>query len=350
MREEGARGNIICEDTQHGEQQISWTPPPSSFHRWSSRKKLIMEHYDLYQGKQLLDELARTICVAGCIPRKELFEAIEVGVRIHEHFSDHTGRLEYPFIVDACSGHGLLAWVLLLLSYPTPESNNTALQAAFCVDRTKPPSARILEDVLLAKWPHLAPRMRFVEGDLQNIRPNRGTLLVSVHACGDLSDALIRFAADSQSALALIPCCHETRLFQQNLICLEKKLPKVGRLAETSLYEDLSTPELVGIMDSRRVEKLRVSGFHVKEEHISSDITPKNLLILAIYANNGAARSDASNSGDTSNRDVASLSCTPANNESNGGTAFLNDIVPEVPFEPRQIPDSPWTWYRTNSR
>jgi hypothetical protein len=88
----------------------------------------------------------------------------------------------------------------------------------------------------------------------------------------------------------------------------------------------------------------------IQEEHISSDITPKNLLILASYADNGAARSDASKSSDTGNRDVASLLCTPANNESNGGTAFQNDIVPEVPFEPRHIPDSPWTWYRTNSR
>eukprot|EP00976_Prorocentrum_cordatum_P036256 738172-Prorocentrum_minimum.AAC.2 len=263
-----------------------WTPPPNRALRWSSRKKLVKKHIELFEGNQPMDELARAICEAECVPRKELFEAIEVGIRIHEHFSSSSGHLKYPYIIDACSGHGLLAWVMLVLSC---QSGNGFPLTTFCVDQTKrihllprgaclpglpsqPPSAWILEESLLAKWPHLRSRMRFVEGDLLNIRPNRDTLVISVHACGELSDALIKLTTGNQSALALMPCCHGTRKFQKRLIQIERENPKSApaeakggaRSFAESPFSALRHEELVAIMDDRRVGTLLEAGLHVK--------------------------------------------------------------------------------------
>lgn len=54
-----------------------------------------------------------------------------------------------------------------------------------------------------------AGRVRFVTARVEGATPSPGTLLVSVHACGGLTDLLLRMAVDSSAPVAVVPCCHQ---------------------------------------------------------------------------------------------------------------------------------------------
>ena len=92
----------------------------------SSKNRLTDKETFLFPGDTLLDKVGRAVCEAGCLPRKELFEAWEVARRIRRRFRG--GR-----VVDLACGHGLTAALLLLLDDTSPE--------AFAVDRSIPASA-----------------------------------------------------------------------------------------------------------------------------------------------------------------------------------------------------------------
>ena len=77
-----------------------------------------------------------------------------------------------------------------------------------CIDRRLPPSAELLQTAILEHWPQLDSRFAFVEGELHQIVPHSSCVLVSVHACGSLSDAMVRIAIEAQAPIALVPCCH----------------------------------------------------------------------------------------------------------------------------------------------
>ena len=79
----------------------------------SSRNRLTENIIDRFSGNTLFDAIARAVCHAGCLPRKELYEAWEVARRVRRRFRG--GR-----IVDMACGHGLLAQVLLLLDDSSP--------------------------------------------------------------------------------------------------------------------------------------------------------------------------------------------------------------------------------------
>src|SRR5258705_13842852 len=74
----------------------------------SSKGRLTDRDLERFPGDSLFDRLGRAVCHAGCLPRKELYEAWEVARRVRRVFRG--GR-----IVDLAAGHGLLAHVLLIL-------------------------------------------------------------------------------------------------------------------------------------------------------------------------------------------------------------------------------------------
>src|SRR6185369_10721388 len=133
----------------------------------SSRNFLNTRHLDRFTGDSLFDRIARSVCTAGCLPRKELFEAWEVARRVRRRFRG--GR-----VVDLACGHGLLAHILLLLDNSSPE--------ALAVDPHMPASAGALTAALEAAWPRLRGRIRFERGDMELIALTPDDLVVSVHA------------------------------------------------------------------------------------------------------------------------------------------------------------------------
>ena len=115
----------------------------------SSRGRLTDRDLDRFPGETLFDRVARAVCHAGCLPRKELYEAWEVARRARRLFRG--GR-----VVDLGAGHGLLAQLMLILDDSSP--------AAVAVDKAIPASAARLHEALVSAWPRLSGRVSFVEG------------------------------------------------------------------------------------------------------------------------------------------------------------------------------------------
>jgi len=212
----------------------------------SSRNRLTARLLPHFQGETLFDAIARAVCAAGCLPRKELYEAWEVARRVRRRFR---GRR----VVDLACGHGLLAQILLLLDDTSPE--------ALAVDRRLPKSAATLAATLGAAWPRLEGRVRFLETDLSNVPLLPGDLVVSAHACGGLTDLILARAVEAGATVAVLPCCHDL---------------KTGDLGGLEGWLDGPLA-----MDATRVAGLRSQGYRVFTQTIPGDITPKNRLILA---------------------------------------------------------------------
>ncbi|NWJ42581.1 MAG: methyltransferase [Geothrix sp.] len=212
----------------------------------SSRNRLTETLLPQFGGDTLFDAIARAVCRAGCLPRKELFEAWEVARRVRRRFRG--GR-----IVDLACGHGLLAQVLLLLDDGSP--------GALAVDQRIPKSAAALEASLCAAWPRLQGRVSYLEADLRAVPLDREDLVVSVHACGALTDLVLERAVAAGARVAVLPCCHDLKA--ADLGGLEGWLE--GTLA----------------MDAARAARLRAQGYRVFTQLIPGDITPKNRLLMA---------------------------------------------------------------------
>lgn len=211
-----------------------------------SRNRLMPQQASLFPGETLFAKVARACCRAGCLPRKELYEAWEVARRTRR-------RLRGGRVVDLACGHGLLAQLLLLLDDTSPN--------AVAVDLRLPESAAKLAAVLAEEWPRLAGRVQFLTGDLAALPLAADDLVVSAHACGSLSDLILQRAVAARARLALLPCCHA--LGGADLGGLQGWLD--GALAQ----------------DVLRVERLRRAGYRVHTQTIPLDITPKNRLLLA---------------------------------------------------------------------
>jgi SAM-dependent methyltransferase len=212
----------------------------------SSRNRLNERHLPLFAGDSLFDRIARVVCRAGCLPRKELYEAWEVARRVHRRFRG--GR-----VVDLASGHGLLAQILLLLDPDIPE--------AIAVDRRIPENAALLAAELRSEWPRLAGRVSFLEKDLEQLPLLPDDIVVSVHACGGLTDQVLERAMAARCKVAVLPCCHDLRSADD------------GGLAgwvDGPLAVDLT-----------RAALLRSRGYKVYTQTIPGDITPKNRLLMA---------------------------------------------------------------------
>jgi len=200
---------------------------------------------DRFPGTTLFDRLARAVCHAGCLPRKELYEAWEMARRVRRLFRG--GR-----IVDLGGGHGLLAQALLLLDDSSP--------GALVVDKAVPASAAKLHEVLVQAWPRLSGRVDFVQGPLEAIDIQPTDLVVSSHACGALTDLVLDLAVAARARVAVLPCCHDF---------------EAGDAGALTGWVD--RPVAIDILRAIRLEQ---QGYRVWTQTIPADITPKNRLLL----------------------------------------------------------------------
>lgn len=211
----------------------------------SSRSVLFPGNATHFAGDTLFDRIARAVCEAECLPRKELYEAWETAKRIRR-------RLRGGPVVELAAGHGLLSVILILLDDTT--------DTASCVDSRRPDSHGKLLATLESHWPRLTGRVRYVEGRIDEAEIPAEALVASVHACGRLTDQVLDRAIAGRHRLAVLPCCHDLR--------------------------DCDTGGLEGwldgplAIDATRVARLREAGYQVRTMRIPEEITPKNRLLL----------------------------------------------------------------------
>jgi hypothetical protein len=212
-----------------------------------TRKRLTPRDLPRFAGDTLFDALARTICNADCLPRKELFESWEFAKRVSR-------RAKGGPVVDLACGHGVVAWMMLLLDRSTT--------SATCIDPRLPPSAARLAEALSARFPGAASKITYVEDSLDAAQVTPTTRVLAVHACGALTDRALDLALAARAPFAALPCCHSRR-----------KQDDGGLIGW--LPFDLA-------IDVTRVGRLRDAGYTVWTSSIPEEITPKNRLFLGL--------------------------------------------------------------------
>jgi hypothetical protein len=156
-------------------------------------------------------------------------------------------------VIDAAGGHGLLAHLMLLLDDSSPE--------AVVVDPSPPPSSGALRAALADEWPRLRGRVGYRAEALDRVPLTGSDLVVSIHACGALTDAILDAAASASAAVAVLPCCHD-----------------LSRCDAGPLAGWLDGPLAVDVVRAMRLEAL---GYRVRTQTIPAAITPKNRLLIA---------------------------------------------------------------------
>ena len=212
----------------------------------SSRARLTRHDLGRFPTNSLFDRIARTICEAECLPRKELYESWELARRTRR-FS-RGGR-----VVDLGGGHGLVAQLMLLLDDTSPQG--------VVVDTTIPASAVPVHEVLVRTWPRLGGRIKFKTASLQSFELTGNDVVVSCHACGALTDLVIERAVSVRAPLAVLPCCHDLETCNAG---------PLGGWMEPALA-----------IDTMRAVRLEGLGYRVWTQTIPSSITPKNRLLIA---------------------------------------------------------------------
>jgi hypothetical protein len=214
----------------------------------SSKNRLTPGQQPLFPGSSLFDKIARAVCRAGTLPRKELHEAWEMAKRVRRRYRG--GR-----VLDLACGHGLLAHIMLILD----DSSNTAI----AVDNAIPQNAEKLSRALMASWPRLKNRVVYQQMFVQDIAVFADDVVVSAHACGTLTDLIIDKAVEQHARVAVLPCCHD-----------------VGASSTGDLQGWMDKPLAV---DTVRALKLRFKGYQIVTQKIPGDITPKNRLLMGEY-------------------------------------------------------------------
>jgi hypothetical protein len=221
----------------------------------SSRARLTDRDLNRFPDDTLFHRVARAVCHAACLPRKELYEAWEMARRVRRLFRG--GR-----VVDLGGGHGLLAHMMLLLDDSSP--------TAVVVDTTLPASYAKLHGVLVQAWPRLSGRIAFVTDALDEVQMLDTDVVVSSHACGALTDRVLERAVAACARVAVLPCCHD--LASED----------VGGL---SGWVDGAVA-----IDIARAMRLTGHGYRIWTQAIPAEITPKNRLLLGAPLTAGAAR------------------------------------------------------------
>lgn len=211
----------------------------------SGRGRLTTHDLARFPDDSLFHRIARAVCEAGCLPRKELFESWEVARRARRQFRG--GR-----ILDLAGGHGLLGQIMLLLDDSSP--------AALVVDRALPPSCLKVHEVLVRGWPRLSGRVEFRQGDIGDVMVDDTDVVVASHACGALTDYLLARASAARARVAVLPCCHD------------------GTACDTGGLTGWLDESLA--IDVVRAMRLSQSGYKVWTQTIPASITPMNRLLM----------------------------------------------------------------------
>lgn len=342
---------------------VSKTPTSETPFRRASRSRLSPADARRFPGDDTFAAVARAVCSADVLPRKELFETWEAALVITEAFGE---RLRGPSanlssssaatdvstrVADLAGGHGFLALALLVL--------NPTLRSAVVVDRRKPESHERLVSSLAKAFPKLRlhARVRFVEASVTEAETRDATRVVfaAVHACGDLSDAVLALAVAARAPVALVPCCHRGLGSARRLAKrLDEAMPRgaeampgdaafsINAAYETKTKEETNrnvekpsvsresvSPSVA--VDVARLETLRRAGYDVAAATLPREITPQNRVILGACA----PRDDGEHSVEDEEHDASfdSFDVSGKSRKSSPGWRSVAETLPRSPWK-----------------
>ena len=191
-----------------------------------------------------------------------------------------------PVVADLAAGHGLTAWVLVLLA-----AQRSVARTAVAVDVRRPASAGAVADAVRARWPALRDAVHYVEGSIDDVVAERDSVIVGVHACGALTDRVLGVALRSGAAAAVLPCCHSLRKqAASSLPALAELLPAEARagLGAEALHSKAVARGARDAIDAWRAAAMRRAGYQVDESSIDGGITPFNRLLLCAPPSEGS--------------------------------------------------------------
>ena len=189
-------------------------------------------------------QIARAVCRAGVLPRKEWFEAWQVVKHVRRR------KLRFTRVVDLCAGHGLVGWLFALLDQPR--------DGVLLVDEKTPLNRTAIARELHKDWPEA--KVVDLQTSLATVELRPTDLIVSVHACGGLTDAVLDRAVAVRAHVAVLPCCHPLSL------------------PEAIAVEGIAAGDLA--IDIARAHRLLREGYRVRTYLLDPKITPKNRLII----------------------------------------------------------------------
>ena len=232
--------------------------------------------------KTIVDHLAIT---DAPVDAKEVAESIEfylrsakrllgAAKRINKSSSESVDGKTCVIVQDLCCGHGLTG-MLFAACNPQRSSKSLEVRAAL-VDQFEPPSHRQLRETIaeVCPWIRCEDAIRYVPSTLdayfQESESNKvddgsthASVIISTHACGSLTDDVLQYAIDSESAaIAVMPCCYTGT---------DKGTPYgIRRALGVSMAADV-----------RRSFFLQEYGYHVDWATIPTEVTPMNRIIVA---------------------------------------------------------------------
>jgi hypothetical protein len=213
--------------------------------RFSSRSRPGAWAQKWFDSDGLEDKLACALLDVRAVPFKEVLESFEFFAHVRR-------RVRAPVVADLCCGHGLAGMLYGVFHRDVEE--------VLLVDRARPDSVDRSLRAMGAIAPWLLPKVRFVEGQLQDVTVPAGAAVLGVHACGGAT--IIDVALDIGGPVALLPCCHA------------KASAPGPRSLSRALGSGMST-------DIHRTYRLEAAGYVTRWSEIPPAITPMNRVIEA---------------------------------------------------------------------
>mmetsp|Transcript_32907 Transcript_32907/g.68583 ORF Transcript_32907/g.68583 Transcript_32907/m.68583 type:complete len:526 (-) Transcript_32907:1926-3503(-) len=236
-------------------------------------------------------QLGSIVCETGVVSRKEFLETFAAAALILDCYyvtsNNKTNQELQPpprRIADLAAGHGLLAWFLLVMASSSSSSTMSSPISVICVDRCIPPAAEIIATAMMQQFPHLQKHYTYVQGDLRQVQAHSSCLLVSVHACGSLTDHIVEMALATQSSMAVVPCCHSVKRgnYQPHVLS-PISYEQVVELVEQRKTEMVSNKHeaVANVVDEVRCQTLSQAHYRVETRQLPASFTGRNRLLLA---------------------------------------------------------------------
>ena len=158
-------------------------------------------------------------------------------------------------IIDFCSGNGFAGYYF--------KENNKANKIIF-IDKAKVRDFGVVESKLKSGYEFIQTDIR--DFKLKELDLTGNNAIISVHACGELTDIIIREGLENQIPFSIMTCCHKK---SQQKMYNNNSLPK-----QLLLYD-----KFADYVDLLRIGYIKENDWTGIIKRISDNITPMNNVI-----------------------------------------------------------------------